>query len=238
MSTDAHLLFLPGLGADARLFNEQRKEFPKAEYLRLPAPKPEEPFGEYAKRWADSIEWDKHKVVVGFAFGGVLALEAALHSEEFRKNAGGIILVASCRTKAAVTSGFRRQVALSRMVPQMMLRRLLMSFAERFSEEDDLNADQRQMLRDMALELDLDHLRWASNACCEWDMESTKEIEKDIRVFQIHGEKDLVIPLIEGDADLVLPGAGHLIQYTRPGELNAYIRLCVGELGLTTPSIL
>lgn len=232
MATAAKLHFLPGLGADGRLFVEQRRAWPDADFAPLPAPA-EESLREFAFRWADSRSWSKDDVVVGFAFGGILALEAAACHEGFRKNAGALILVSSCRTSAAVTSGFRQQVALSKMIPGMMMRRLLLCFAERFSPEDDLSDDQRELLKEMAADLDLEHLRWASNACCDWKLTSTAEIEKDLPVFQIHGERDSVIPLVEGHPDLVLPNAGHLIQYTHAGELHAFIRQCVAKIGLT-----
>lgn len=232
MPDEARLIFLPGLGADARLFVSQRASFPHAEFQRLPAPSEGEEFGDYAKRWAESIEWTPGHLVVGFAFGGVLALEAAARHEGFRKACGALVLVSSCRSHDAVTADFRRQVALSRMIPQMMQRRLLMCFAERFSPEDDLSGAQRQLLKDMAAELNLDHLRWASRACCEWQMEGTEQIEADLRVFQVHGEKDSVIPLVRKDVDFVVPNAGHLLQYTHGGELDAYIRKCARAVGL------
>lgn len=215
------------------MFVEQRKAWPSADFSGIPEPKEDEPFSDYAFRWADARTWSKQDVVVGFAFGGVMALEAARCHDGFRKNLGALVLVSSCRTSKAVTGGFRQQVALSKMIPGMMMRRLLLCFAERFSPEDDLTDEQRELLKDMATELDLDHLRWASNACCEWKLTSTREIEADLPVFQVHGEKDSVIPLIEGDPDLVLPNAGHLVQYTHAGELQAYIRQCVAKVGLT-----
>lgn len=233
MATAAKLHFLPGLGADARLFLEQREPWPTADFAVLPPPLDGECLAEYALRWADSRAWEKDDVVVGFAFGGILALEAAARHAGFREGVGAVILVSSCRTSAAVTSGFRQQVALSKMIPGMMMRRLLLSFAERFSPEDDLTDLQRTMLKDMAAELDLEHLKWASNACCEWKMTSTTEIEKSVPVFQIHGERDSVIPLVDGHPDFIVPNAGHLIQYTHAGELHAYIRRCVARVGLT-----
>jgi len=233
MATAAKLHFLPGLGADARLFIEQRKAWPDADFPSIPVPHEDEAFSDFAFRWADAHSWSKEDVVVGFAFGGVMALEAARCHEGFRRSVGALVLVSSCRTSAAVTGGFRKQVALSKMIPGMMMRRLLLCFAERFSPEDALSDEQRELLKDMAAELDLDHLRWASNACCEWKLTSSSELEKELPVFQIHGENDSVIPLIEGDPDFVLPSAGHLLQYTHAGELQAYIRRCVAQVGLT-----
>ena len=233
MPTDARLVLMPGLGADQRLFVEQHRRFPNAVTCDYITPASGDDLRTYSARWASQQDWSKPTLLVGFAFGAMVALEAAEQVEAAQKAIKGIVIVSGCRSGAAISEGFRRQVAMSRMVPHMILRQGLLSFAERFSDRDDLADDHRSLLRDMAAEIDIDMFRWSTKACAEWEYKGPVELSKKVPVFQIHGERDQVIPLVLGDPDTVLPNAGHLIQFTHAGEVNAYIANCAKQVGVS-----
>lgn len=231
MQSATRLVLMPGLGADHRLFIEQTRRFPEAVTCDWIAPKPDDNLRTYAARWADSQDWNKPTILVGFAFGGMVALEAVEQNPTARAATKGIVIVSGLRSGAAVSEGFRRQVAMSKMVPHAILRQGLLCFAERFSERDDLADDHRQLLKEMATEIDIDMFRWSTTACANWDYKGPVELSKEVPVYQIHGERDHVIPLVPGDPDVVLPNAGHLIQFTHAGEVNAYIARVAKEVG-------
>ncbi|MBS1707785.1 MAG: hypothetical protein JSS65_03585 [Armatimonadetes bacterium] len=233
MANDARLVFMPGLGTDRRLFVEQLSRFPHASTCEWIAPKPDDNLRAYASRWAEQQDWSKPTILVGFAFGGMVALEATENHAAAREAVKGIVIVSGCRSGSAVSEGFRRQVAMSRMVPQAILRQGLLCFAERFSERDDLADRHRQLLKEMATEIDIEMFRWSTKACSEWEYRGPVELSKQVPVFQIHGERDHVIPLVPGDPDTVLPNAGHLIQFTHANEVNAYIAKCAKEIGVS-----
>ncbi len=233
MPTEARLVFMPGLGADHRLFVEQHRRFPHAVTCEYVAPRADDSLRSYATRWASGQDWSKPTILVGFAFGAMVALEAAEQVPEARNAAKGIVIVSGCRSGAAVSDCFRRQVAMSRMVPHLILRQGLLAFAERFSERDDLADDHRRLLKEMAGEMDIELFRWSTKACAEWDYKGPVDLGKEVPVFQIHGERDHVIPLVPGDPDTVLPNAGHLIQFTHCGEVNAYIANCARQVGVS-----
>ncbi|MBX3110735.1 MAG: alpha/beta hydrolase [Fimbriimonadaceae bacterium] len=231
MQSDTRLVLMPGLGADHRLFVEQTRRFPDAHTCEWITPHPDENLRTYAARWAATQDWEKPTLLVGFAFGAMVALEALEHCPQARASARGVVIISGCRSGAAVSEAFRRQVAMSRMVPHAILRQGLLCFAERFSERDDLADGHRRLLKDMATEIDIDLFRWSTAACAEWDYRGPVELSKEVPVFQIHGERDQVVPLVPGDPDTVLPNAGHLIQFTHAGEVNAYIARCAKQVG-------
>src|SRR5689334_9890540 len=87
------MLLLPGLGWDERIFRAQRSRFPD---LRTPAwidPQPKESLNAYAARLAKVVDPGCPCVVGGASFGGVVALEMAVHLR-----ASACVLIGSIRS--------------------------------------------------------------------------------------------------------------------------------------------
>ncbi|MGW8258357.1 MAG: alpha/beta hydrolase, partial [Thermoguttaceae bacterium] len=106
------MIFLPGLGADARLFNPQRLAFPDLVVPEWIAPKKAEGLAEFAARMAETINTDGPFVLAGVSLGGMMAYEIARH---IRPQA--LILIASCRSREGVNSFMRVAGRLWPVVP-------------------------------------------------------------------------------------------------------------------------
>ena len=44
-------------------------------------------------------------------------------------------------------------------------------------------------------------------------------------VYHIHGGRDRTLPVGNCRPDVVVPGGGHLLPFTHPEEVNAFLRL-------------
>jgi len=69
------LVFLPGLGADARLFDPQRAVFPEIEVPPWLPYREEESLADYARRMAATVTLSANMYLGGVSFGGMVALE-------------------------------------------------------------------------------------------------------------------------------------------------------------------
>ena len=75
--TDLNVVFLPGLGADGRLFTSQREVFPDLLTPPWPPPAPDESLPGYAVRLAGTLPLARPLVLGGCSFGGMVACEMA-----------------------------------------------------------------------------------------------------------------------------------------------------------------
>lgn len=216
------MILLPGLGADHRLFEEQ-KAVPGVRIESLPRPQEGESFRAYAVRVWKGLAPVEPIWAGGFSFGGMLALEAA-RDPACRPMFKGIVLISSCRSRRAITDGFRRQQALTRWIPAPLAAVGAKSFLSgNFVRKNGISGRHADLVRAMAAELDIVALRYGARAYAEWDFEGPEKEFPELPVRQIHGARDSVIPPVPGDADTVLPDAGHLLQYTHAEELNRWL---------------
>ena len=76
---DAKMIMLPGMAADERLFEPQRRVFPGLVVPPWIEPEPREPLDCYARRMASQIDPRGLVLIGGVSFGGMVALEMAYH---------------------------------------------------------------------------------------------------------------------------------------------------------------
>ncbi|MEL6740589.1 MAG: alpha/beta fold hydrolase [Planctomycetota bacterium] len=226
------VVFLPGLGADERLFEPQIEAVREAghapETPAWPGHRPGETLPAFAGRAGDAIAPCAQTLLVGFSFGGMVALEIAARGDADHRPAG-VVLISGLRSKRAVTLGFKAQQAAGRLVPRSLVRTIMTGrLVDRFAATDALSAEQTEILRDMARRTDLDFLFWAARASARWGFDG--RCPSPVR--HVHGRLDRTIPyaahpdLPGGEARLV--DAGHLITWTAPETVNEVILEAAG----------
>jgi pimeloyl-ACP methyl ester carboxylesterase len=223
MGAGERLYFLPGRGADARLFTPQLEVFRHAVVPSWPDHRGCRSLGDLAERLADSIDLTPPTRVVGFSFGSMIALEMARRVPEASRPQE-VILISGLRSKRAVTGAFKRRAWAAQLAPKSVLRRRLVGpVAENFRELDGVSDDVVGVLSAMAADCDLDLLKWALLGCARWTFDGTCPAP----VRQLHGRHDTVIPLVEHDwlpdGRATLAEGGHLLTLTNPEAVNAFI---------------
>jgi len=206
-------VFIPGLGADSRLFEAQRKVFPNAVTPPWLAPLKDETLAHYARRWAQHLKLKKGCVLVGISFGGMVALEMAAW---VRPQA--VLLIGSCRHPSSVPWNLRFMGSF-RVWPKLAkaLARLNPSVRGWFLGVN--KGDQLDLLMKMFRESPDDFLAWTVNAIRGW-----KGFDgKFSPVRQIHGRRDRLIPCRNVEPDEVIEDGGHTIILTHPEEVNSFI---------------
>ncbi|MEM7621873.1 MAG: alpha/beta fold hydrolase [Planctomycetota bacterium] len=228
------LVFLPGLGADHRLFRPQLAAFKNTICPRWIQPKRGDSLAGYARRFAAAMLPEVHGaagdgrshapyVLCGFSFGGMVALEIARHLPAASRPAG-VILIAGVRSKRGVSNAFRVQQTIGSRVPSAIAHTMIAGpLTSLFAKRDGLNPEYTRLLKEMASDIDTAFLFWAARACASWQHDGVVPVP----VAHVHGRRDPVIPYVPhpglqgGEATLL--DAGHLISWTATSDVNAFI---------------
>ena len=217
MTPSRQLILLPGLGADGRLFEPQRRAFPDLLVPPWLPPRPREPLADYAARMAEVIRplCPEPFVLGGVSFGGMAAYEIARHLKP-----DAVVLVASCHEHRGLRLVYRAGRWVWPAVPVAIwqsAKRLAVPVAKLIgTTEPGERAKQVRMFQ----EQDARFLHWTVGAIITWNPAPLHGIP----VFHIHGRRDRLIPAWRVDPEQWIPDGGHMINITHAGQVNAFIR--------------
>lgn len=220
---DVRLILLPGLGADGRLFEEQRRVVPALETPAWIPPLEDESLTSYARRFAAHVGPDARRTWLGgTSFGGQVALEMV---RWMRPRPEGVFLIAAPRSRETITTAFRAQQAVGSLAPSWITRRAVRWLAEPFARSERLSPEHTTLLRAIAADLDCEFMRWGARAAADWTRRADDPVGAP--VVHVHGRNDPVIPWRTGEPDLVLDDARHLIAFTHADQINALLRKAI-----------
>jgi pimeloyl-ACP methyl ester carboxylesterase len=210
------LVLVPGLGADAALFEPQCQEFKDSVVLEWLTPMDGESLVGYAKRLAGTVPSERPVVLCGVSFGGMLASEMAYHVHP-----AAVILVATCRTPSAIPWHNRVLARVVTFLPGRLLRppafvRPLVAWA--FGAR---RGKARAIIDNCVLTASPAFVQWGLSAILSWQPSPSPAAP----IVHVQGARDRLIPAARVDATEVVPGAGHLLNVTHPGALNERIAI-------------
>ncbi len=220
----ARIVMFPGLGADARMFDQMRQRF--GDDLETPDWLPtrsDESFDDYARRWAEAIKPqdgdDRPLFLGGVSFGGMVALRLAPYLKP-----RAVILLGSCRSGTARPGVWQVAKRVGDCIPQSLLAtRWMKALGGLFiCCLDDLDEPHRKLMLKMAVDSDPDLIRWSGDACAAWDFDPGS-VPHFPPIHQIHGRHDAMIPLHPGDPDTIIADARHILVFSHPHTVNRYV---------------
>jgi pimeloyl-ACP methyl ester carboxylesterase len=209
------LILFPGMGADERLFEPQRREFPQIVVPAWIEPRRGESLGEYGARLAGQVDLGAECFVGGASFGGFVAIEVARHLR-----AKACFLIGSARGPEELPWRVRGMRWLSRVLPVVPfgLSRTAAGMSAHAGSWT-MGPASGEVLRQFA-KADAEFVRWACGAVLGWEAGPALAMS----VHQIHGACDRIIPVTRTRADVVVPGAGHLLSLTHAEAVNQFLR--------------
>ena len=234
------LVFLPGLGANHRLFKHQTVAFPNSYAAGWIDPLPTESLEQYAVRWTEAIRAELEKrpstpvVVCGVSLGGIVAQYVARQLD-----AAGCVILCSVRSQKEFPQWcyldwwFMRRcfpLCVVRMLAFQLgvkLLLLLPGLRQRFVE---LEVGQQ------ITEAPTRRLAGLSRMMFDWAYYYRKEAEPPIfsgPTLQIHGTSDLLLPIRLTNPDIRIAGGRHTLTLTHPEEVNEVIERFVQRITKT-----
>ena len=224
---DARLLLIPGLVADPRLLEPQRRAFGEV-LVPLEWIEPRnarEPLKDYAARWVERLRprWESEFAgrpvfLGGVSLGGMCALEMARELET-----AGVFLIGSLRSHADVPIRTQLLDKLGRAVPNIIGRKLRSVLVYPYAMREGLDDVNLKLVREVAKEASIEMVRWGGHATVGWDFDGDFTPEQR-PVFHIHGRDDWFFPLGDMQPDEVVPDGKHLINLTHPLTVNRFLR--------------
>lgn len=213
---ELRLVLVPGLGADARLFDMQREAFPDLFVPPWIEPKPREPLPDYAARMAGALaEVGRPRVLGGASFGGMLALEMA---RILRPRA--LALIGSAYSGREVARWLRLVERVGHPLPTPVIdaaRTLTPLVAPIVSSASRINL---ALFLDMLRNTPTPFLRWAGGAIRRWRFEGSLPCP----VHRLHGSADFIIRPPPSDGVRWIEGGGHVLSMSHPEETNEFLR--------------
>jgi hypothetical protein len=223
---DMPLLLLPGMAADERLFEPQRRRFPS---LRVPAwidPLPGEPLRRYAARMARVIDPGRPCVIGGASFGGAVALEMAPHLR-----AAACVLIGSVRSSAELPWRWRLLRPVAELGPAWLG---AAARAGAWLGSPWLRGGAARRLQRLSMPQSA-FVRWAMCAVVRWWPSAAA---RRVRALQIHGAADATLPAGRTRPDVTVPAGGHalsLFSLEAVNELLAGVMTAARHSGLPAP---
>ncbi|MEK6702376.1 MAG: alpha/beta hydrolase [Planctomycetota bacterium] len=213
------VVLFPGMGADARMFDGLREEFPRLVVPDWPDVDDRPSLRAFAGRVAERLSAaglaSPEMVLGGASFGGMVALEVAKIVKP-----RAVVLIGSCRHPSAIPRRLAWLEWLCRPIPTSLLDHL--KFLGRAGDHGlgPMDDSHRRLLAEMMRDVPMRFVAWSSRAIFEWPGCP----DPGVSVLHVHGRLDGMILSSRVVPDVWIDGAGHVPSMTHPADVGAIIR--------------
>lgn len=211
------IYFIPGLGADERLFSKLKLEGYERRYVKWVTPLSTETLPAYARRLSEQIDPKDKFSLAGVSFGGMIAVEIAkILSPEH------LFLIASAKTHTEIPVGIRllKYIPVYKLVTESFVRWLAKLNKHRFGIFDE---EELHLFADMMFSCPAGYLKESIRMIVHW-----KNREFPASVIHMHGDTDRLFPIHRIKTPLVIKGGTHFMPYHNAAEVGKIIRDKIG----------
>jgi pimeloyl-ACP methyl ester carboxylesterase len=212
------LYFIPGLGADERLFSKLKLGEYERKYIRWLPPLANETLPAYAKRLSGQIDSKNGFSLIGVSFGGMIAVELSkiLHPQH-------LILIASTKTYKEIPWTLRilKYLPVYKFLTESFVRWLAKLNKRRFGI---FNETEMHLFATMLLSCPAGYLSGAIHMIVNW-----KNTSFPASIVHIHGDNDRLFPVHRIKNPLLVKGGTHFMPYHNASEIEKIIRQETGK---------
>ena len=204
--------FIPGLGADKRVFAFLDLSFCNPVFVEWIHPLKNESLASYALRLRKSI-LDSAPIIVGISFGGMLATEMAKADPNVKA-----IIIASNKTYREFPKYLRatKYFPVYKWLPAPIIKRSAWMIKWVMGRN---GKEQKRVILDIIRDTDIPFAKWCMNAILHWD---NKEIPPNL--IHIHGTADRLLPYRLVKADYSISGGNHVVPMDKHAETSALLK--------------
>lgn len=207
------IYLIPGLGADARMYESLISSERDTEVLEWFVPLPEESFQEYITRFSRQIKTNMPFAIIGNSMGGIIAVELAKILQPDK-----LIIVSSVKCRKELPHYIR----LGKYIPIFrnttgkfynVINRAIVKILKLRSEKKFL-----QLALDMSKDADPEFMSWAIKKVMQWENKSYPH-----HIVHIHGTHDTLFPIFYIKDCIRIKGGSHMMMMERNEEINKII---------------
>ncbi len=217
--------FIPGIGADYRLFLHLRlPEGYEPAYIHWIPPIKKERLSDYAYRLVQQIDTTEPFILAGLSLGGIMAVEIAK-----RVPPVCTILISSVPISDDLPKLYRVAGALQlhRLIPASLLKLATMVKHSLWMR----NAAGRRLMRQVIRAGDNRFIRWALVAVLKWKNETIPQ-----PYYHIHGSRDEIFPIRLTSPTHIVPKGGHMFLISQPEAVNNLLHEILLPIQKRTPA--
>ena len=206
------IYFIPGLGADKRLFEKQKKLGVDFEVIEWVPPLANERLKDYALRLAEKIRDKENFILLGVSLGGIVAQEIARVYPPKK-----LILISTVKSHHEIPFYLRLMQAIPfyKIFPAETLKSMG-KLARRILGGTN-NIEGKQM-REMIEDANPKFVKWAIHEVIHWRFDFTC-----INSVHLHGTSDILFPKFFIKKAKFLKGGSHIMIFTMAEEVNVFI---------------
>ncbi len=217
------LYFLPGLGADKRIFSFLKLNSDTQEHIPYILPESSrESIQSYASRLIKNYIKHPNPILIGVSMGGVLALEIAEQIE-----VPLVILISSIKHPDEKPTLFRlsEKTGFYRLVPPGLIKNIPWFIQPIFGK---MNSQIYTSFVDMIRSTDNRIIRWGVHTIVNWQFEKSRT-----KVLHIHGTADRLMPArFISDAKWIENGS-HVMVGTKARPISKMVNEAIQEIYVT-----
>lgn len=205
--------FIPGIGADHRLFLHLRlPEGYEPAYIHWIPPIKKEKLSDYAYRLIEQIDTKEPFILAGLSLGGIMAVEMAKRIPPVCT-----ILISSVPISHDLPKLYRIAGALqlARLIPASLLKLATMIKHSLWMR----NAEGRRLMRKVIRAGDNRFIRWALTAVLKWRNDTIPQ-----PFYHIHGSRDEIFPIRLTSPTHIVSKGGHMFLISHPEAVTNFLQ--------------
>jgi pimeloyl-ACP methyl ester carboxylesterase len=207
------IFLIPGLGADARIFQHIDLCGHEIVPIRWLEPEKQDSLSTYSQKLIDHYAIAPGSIVIGSSLGGMLTIEIAK-----RVALDKAILISSIKTVAEAPRSHKwyRYFPLYKLIPSKWLPQtgfIVRRVMGRMSNHH------RELFLSMLKGTSPWFIKWALGAILHWDNQTIPP-----NVYHIIGDKDWVFPYQRIKNATIVKGGTHIMIYTKAKEINNWLK--------------
>jgi len=207
------IFLIPGLGADARIFQYIDLQGHEAVPVSWVEPDKHDTLSTYAQKLIDHYQITPGSVVIGNSLGGMLTIEIAK-----RIKLDKAILISSIKTKSEAPKSHKwyRYLPLYKLIPSSILPHTGLIVRKVMGK---MSKHHQELFVSMLQSTSPKFIKWALGAILHWDNQIIP-----LNVYHITGDKDKVFPYQRIKGATIIKGGTHIMIYTKSKEINNWLK--------------
>jgi len=203
--------FIPGFGADEKIFYNLTLDNVLPVYVNWLDPLHHETYQSYAERMSASIE-DEEPIIVGVSFGGMLTLEIA-RTRPVRQ----VILISSIKSSKELPFKWKLagKLRLNKIVPLKRIQEYERFYASANKKLGAFTPEEQNFANSYRRTIKKGYLLWALDQIINWNNE-----QYPTNVIHIHGDEDKIFPIKSTHPTHIIKGGTHMSIVNRADEIS------------------